>query len=232
MSEKTEKHPAARQYYRAFYQNNRLRFALAMFLTILSFPGNLIGSWLLGEVIDVVAARDLDWLWQTLVFTIIFFIVMFLLSLGMYRAKSSFVYRALAQYKSLAFQNLSEKSISAFSRENTGRYLSILTNDTGTIETNYLESSFRILDNAVLFLGCIGMMLWYSPMLAVIVVAFSVLPIAVAVLTDSACILLAEGMALDEDARLRGEQQDVTVLKTPLPVYEAARAAAKALGLP
>ena len=40
--------------------------------------------------------------------------------------------------------------------------------------------------------------------------------IAVAVLTDSACILLAEGMALDEDARLRGEQQDVTVLKTPL----------------
>lgn len=103
MSEKTEKHPAARQYYRAFYQNNRLRFALAMFLTILSFPGNLIGSWLLGEVIDVVAARDLDWLWQTLVFTIIFFIVMFLLSLGMYRAKSSFVYRALAQYKSLAF---------------------------------------------------------------------------------------------------------------------------------
>lgn len=56
--------------------------------------------------------------------------------------------------------------------------------------------------------------------------------IAVAVLTDSACILLAEGMGLDEDAKARGDQQDVTVLKTSLPVYEAARAAAKALGLP
>ena len=54
--------------------------------------------------------------------------------------------------------------------------------------------------------------------------------IAVAVLTDTACILLAEGMSLDEDARVRGEQQEVTVLTTPLPVYEAARAAAKALG--
>lgn len=56
--------------------------------------------------------------------------------------------------------------------------------------------------------------------------------IAVAVLTDSACILLAEGMGLDEDAKARGDQQDVTVLKTSLPVYEAARAAAQALGLP
>ena len=54
--------------------------------------------------------------------------------------------------------------------------------------------------------------------------------IAVSVLTDIACILLAEGMGLDEDARVRGAQQDVTVLRTPLPVYEAARAAAKALG--
>jgi len=54
--------------------------------------------------------------------------------------------------------------------------------------------------------------------------------IAVAVLTDTACILLAEGMALDVDARARGEQQGVTVLTTSLPVYEAARAAAKALG--
>ena len=49
--------------------------------------------------------------------------------------------------------------------------------------------------------------------------------IAVAVLTDTACILLAE------DARARGSQQEVTVLRTPLPVYEAARAAAKALGV-
>ncbi len=178
MSEKTEKHPAARQYYRAFYQNNRLRFALAMFLTILSFPGNLIGSWLLGEVIDVVAARDLDWLWQTLVFTIIFFIVMFLLSLGMYRAKSSFVYRALAQYKSLAFQNLSEKSISAFSRENTGRYISVLTNDVNSVEENYLKRTFLLVFYVLLFFGSLGMMFWYSPVLTIATIVLALFPLA------------------------------------------------------
>ena len=54
--------------------------------------------------------------------------------------------------------------------------------------------------------------------------------IAVAVLADCACIVLAEGMALDDDAKARGEQQGVTVLTTTLPVYEASVAAAKALG--
>jgi len=55
--------------------------------------------------------------------------------------------------------------------------------------------------------------------------------IAVAVLADTACIVLAEGMALDDDAKARGIQQGVTVLKTALPVYEASAAVAKALGL-
>ena len=56
--------------------------------------------------------------------------------------------------------------------------------------------------------------------------------IAVAVLADTACIVLAEGMSLDADARARGETENVAVLQTPLPVYEAARALANALGLP
>ena len=53
--------------------------------------------------------------------------------------------------------------------------------------------------------------------------------IAVAVLTDCACILLAEGMPLDADARARAEREEVPVLATPLPVYQAARKAEDAL---
>ena len=55
--------------------------------------------------------------------------------------------------------------------------------------------------------------------------------IAVSVLADTACIVLAEGMALDDDARARGEQQGVTVLKTSLPVYQASMTVAKAIGI-
>ncbi|MDE6881475.1 MAG: ABC transporter ATP-binding protein/permease [Oscillospiraceae bacterium] len=174
--------PAARQYFRSFYQNNRLRFVLAMTLTVLMSPGNLIGSWLLGEIIDVIAAGDLEWLGRTLLFTVIFLAVLFLVGIAMYRAKSSFVCRALTQYKSLAFQNLSEKSISAFARENTGRYISVLTNDVNSVEENYLKRTFVLLHHILLFFGSLGMMFWYSPVLALTTIALTSLPLAASIL--------------------------------------------------
>ena len=50
--------------------------------------------------------------------------------------------------------------------------------------------------------------------------------IAVAVLADVSCIVLAEGMPLDADARARAESEGVSVVTTRLPVYEAAMAIA------
>ena len=46
--------------------------------------------------------------------------------------------------------------------------------------------------------------------------------VAVAVLADVACILLAEGMPLDDAARQKALAEEVTILRTPLPVYQAA----------
>ena len=193
MNLKPKKSPAARQYYQSFYQGNRLRFVLALLLIILSFPQNLIGSWLLGEVIDVVAARDLEWLWRTLVFAIVFLAAVFVIDLAMYRTKSTFVHRALAQYKSLAFRNLSEKSISAFSRENTGRYISVLTNDVSSVEENYLKRTFLLVYYILLFFGALGMMFWYSPVLAVATIVLALFPLA-------ASLLLGKELAVREKA--------------------------------
>ena len=43
-----------------------------------------------------------------------------------------------------------------------------------------------------------------------------------ATLADAACIVLAEDAALDETARKKAEQQDIMVLATEEPVFEAA----------
>ena len=48
--------------------------------------------------------------------------------------------------------------------------------------------------------------------------------IAVAVLADVSCIVLAEGMPLDAGAQARAEVEGVSVVATRLPVYEAAMA--------
>lgn len=46
--------------------------------------------------------------------------------------------------------------------------------------------------------------------------------LAVAALTETACVILAEGVALDEDAKKKARAQGITVLSTELPVFEAA----------
>ncbi len=53
--------------------------------------------------------------------------------------------------------------------------------------------------------------------------------VAVAVLTDCACIVLTEHAALDEDAKARAAQQGVTILTTELNAYQAAVALSERL---
>lgn len=48
--------------------------------------------------------------------------------------------------------------------------------------------------------------------------------VAVAVLADVACIVVAEGMPVDADTLERARQQGVPVFQTELPVFEAATA--------
>lgn len=46
--------------------------------------------------------------------------------------------------------------------------------------------------------------------------------LAVAALTDVSCIVLAEGVELDEQAMAKAKQQNITVFKTDMPIFEAA----------
>lgn len=175
--------PAAREYFRAFYENNRLHFAAGMAFTVLSLGVSFFVSWVLGAVMDTITTGDLGRLKTILLFTMGVTALNILLDTGYYGGRALFIHQALGQYKALAFRKLSEKSISAFSQENTGRYLSTLTNDVTTIETDYLENSFDLLMQVLLFLGALAMMCWYSPVMTLLSILLSVPPILLSVLT-------------------------------------------------
>ena len=46
--------------------------------------------------------------------------------------------------------------------------------------------------------------------------------LAVASLADAACVIMAEGTQLDETAGKKAKEQEITVLKTEMPIFEAA----------
>lgn len=46
--------------------------------------------------------------------------------------------------------------------------------------------------------------------------------LAVAALTDTACVILAEGAVLDDAAMKKAKDQEITVLAADMPIFEAA----------
>lgn len=55
---------------------------------------------------------------------------------------------------------------------------------------------------------------------------------AVALLADMACVVLAEGAVLDDDAREKALQNGIAVLRSPHPVFETALALHEAITRP
>ena len=140
-------------YIRAFYHKNHCLFLAAVFFRLMEVPAMLVISWLLGEVIDIITAGELAALWKLLVMAIVFVVIFLFIEIGIYKLRAAFLCKAVTQYKELAFKKLSQKGISAFAQESTGRYLSVLTNDVGTVEENYLNSIFELIAQPLLFLS-------------------------------------------------------------------------------
>lgn len=190
---------ASRAYFKAFYQGNRLRFWAAMVLMALSTVFGLIFSKVLGDILDIINAGDLGALASITLFQLVLIPLMLAGELVTGKLRSSFVHRALENYKALAFSHLTEKSISAFTRENTGRYLSVLTNDVNSVEENYLNRSFLLLYYCAMFVGALAMMLWYDWRLTLVTVVLCTLPILIS-------LFMGRGLARREQA-VSGENE-------------------------
>ena len=165
------------EYKAAFYENNRLMFAASVFFTILGTAMSLAVSWLLGVILDCITQKDMAGLQELLRFILFAVFAYLVTDMLTYFCKSRFIHRALAQYKALAFERISSKSIRAFFHENTGRYLSVLTNDVNSIEENYLNRTILICYYTASFTGALAMMLFYSRFLTFAVIGFSFLPV-------------------------------------------------------
>lgn len=170
-----------------FYRGNRANLALAAVGVVVSSSLNLILSWILQQLIDTASGHAGAYALDTLACISGGFILLCLAaSLIDYVSLPRFIERALRQYKELAFRRLTEKSIASFRQEDTAAYLSALTNDAGVIEADYLSRQLDMAGKLLTFLGALGLMLYYSPLMTAIAAGFTVLPLIASLLTGAA----------------------------------------------
>lgn len=169
----------SREFIHQLYYKNRINFIAAIILTIAMSSLNLMISWLIQQIMDCTANQDMQALVRS-AWIVIIVVVIYTIANVMYRAiYPKFLQRAMQQYRDYAFSRLTQKSLRSFSKEGTALYVSALTNDCTSIENNYLAATFTLIELLFCFLGALIMMLYYSPVMLVLAVALSFLPVAV-----------------------------------------------------
>lgn len=169
----------SREFTHQLYYKNRIKFIVTIILTIAMSSINLMISWLIQQIMDSMANQNMQsvvrcaWIAASVV-------IAYTVANAVYRAVyPRFLQRAMQQYRDYAFSRLTQKSLRSFSKEGTALYVSALTNDCTSIENNYLAATFILIELLFCFLGALIMMLYYSPVMLVLAVALSFLPVAV-----------------------------------------------------
>ncbi|MBQ9187930.1 MAG: ABC transporter ATP-binding protein [Clostridia bacterium] len=179
---KKELQTLRRPFVKELFRNNKLYLAMTVLAALLGAAGNLVISWLIKEGADLISG-DCPFGIGTLLLIAAGGLLLFVIAGVLdYFYLSGFRAKAIRQYRAYVFDRILEKGVQAFAGENTSLYLSALSNDVNTIETSLIVPLQDVIQVVVTFIGALGLMLWYSPLLTLVAIGFSLLPILVSIL--------------------------------------------------
>ena len=197
-----------RPFVKELFRKNTFNLAMTVLAAFLCAASELVISWTIKGISDLISG-DAAIRFQTLLLVAAGGFALMLLAWMLDRTfLSKFRAKAMRQYRKYTFDRLLEKGIQAFSGENSARYLSALSNDANTIEQDYLRLLQNVIEVGITFVGALGLMLWYSPLLTLIAIGFSLLPIIVSVVLGNKAAVAEKGVS-DRKERYTGMLKDV-----------------------
>ena len=170
-----------RPFLREFFRENRFNLAMTLVSAALMAAGELIISWLIKEIVDLISGLSEYTIGALLAIAGGGLALMVLAAVIDFIFLSRFRAKAMKQYREYVFSRLLNKGIQAFSGENSSLYLSALSNDVNIIERDFISPLQNTITTAIAFVGALGLMLWYSPILTLISIGFSLLPVIVSI---------------------------------------------------
>lgn len=172
--------------HKTLFQHNRVCLICIAMISAASVAANLVLSWILQQVVDLAtgAGNTLS-LHELCLVSLLLLAGCAILTIFSSQLKPHFISQASYRYREYATSMLLKKKVIDLSKDDAAGILSALSNDLTVIETNYLMKMFSVISNLLLAVGVIIMMCCYSPLLTLISVAFSFLPMIVSMLFSS-----------------------------------------------
>ncbi|RLK64247.1 ABC transporter ATP-binding protein [Atopobacter sp. AH10] len=195
-----------RQYRKLFFKNNRLVVFLTVVIYIFTALINLGISVGLQLVFDYMAGKSsYSFLMILLAFVGLLFVTG-VKAIGEYHFYPRFLEKAMNQYKEVFIRQLLEKNLADYNAANSATYLSIFTNDCERIQENYLKKIFDAILQVVMLVGSLSLMLYYSPLLTLIAILISMVPVF-------ASVSMANQLAEREETVARNNENYVSLTK-------------------
>ncbi len=205
---------------KVFYRGNRLLWLCYAVLITLDGGLNLLLSFLLQQITDATLTGNAGTLKTLCVVCLVSVAGIMVVCFLQYFTQAKFIKRAMSQYRNEVFSGILKKSRRSFRSENTGVYLSALTNDAASIEENYLKGTVKLISHGVAFVATVAVMLLYSPLLTLAAVCLTFLPVFISMLTGKK-LAEQETMLSGENAIFIASVKDML---TGFPVVKSFRA--------
>ena len=166
-----------KELYRTPFSDGKKWFLISMISMVILSAYNLIISWLLQKIIDLAAGIDKTPFYQLALVSLLSFLVFIVFYFIFRYAHPKFLQTLSTSYKDLLFAKILRNNSRKVSELGSGQFLSKLSNDLKSIEENYFDFYITLIDIGISFVGAIVLMLWYSPVLTMVAIALSILPL-------------------------------------------------------
>ena len=170
-----------KELYRTPFSVGKKWFLISMISMVILSAYNLIISWLLQKIIDLAAGIDKTPFYQLALVSLLSFLVFIVFYFIFRYAHPKFLQTLSTSYKELLFSKILRNNSRTVSELGSGQFLSKLSNDLKSIEENYFDFYITLIDIGISFVGAIVLMLWYSPVLTMVAIALSILPLLVSI---------------------------------------------------
>ena len=192
----------------SFYRNNHISYICGIIFTILRGLAYIFMSYLAGAMVDEMTKPNGGSMMRFILPITLGILSIALIGTLMFVSRSIFIHKGMAQFKDHVFEKVTQKSFRAFSKENTGRYLSVLSNDMSKIEENYLNGSFALLYCAITFTASLFMVFKIDWHLALFLIISGLLPLVVTAFMSNK-IASVEKSVSDENESFMAQLKDL-----------------------
>ena len=139
----------------------------------------VIWSLFMKEIADSIGLGDFNAVLELFVFGILFLVFFFFINNFKEFFRRKLLFSLNAQLRCDLFDSILKKDINSFQLDNSAKYISVLNNDVAVIENDYFMNIPNIVENIITATIASVTLLFFHPLIALIVLIFSLVPMII-----------------------------------------------------